>query len=315
MQDSRAAEASSSADTVGAYNEDGNEDSLTQPISDITEEVGEFGAVGGPVPRSATARSVSLTSALSRQGNQQAKEPSASTAAIELEPKAPAAPRRLSSREKLGLFALLLFPIGTVILLIASDHGQRLSKAVNIIAEVIKTTVSFQVGTEVAMIASLAMEGFGVLLPHAASLSTMKACASSGTVFVLLKHQFAAMARSTGRAGTTVWTFVLAVTLTVVFAITQVFSILLISDTAVRALPGLSASTNLSDNTWLRASSRYPTFAKYSEPPYVADGVLDTGVTLRAFLPFPLAKDKASDKTSSLAKRVSEHGYQSAGDI
>ncbi|KAK0706111.1 hypothetical protein B0T26DRAFT_679836 [Lasiosphaeria miniovina] len=231
--------------------------------------------------------------------------------------------RRLSWREKLGLFALLLFPIGTVILLVclgilwflwlggSAGSGlwheitarDRLSEIVNIIAEVIKVTVNFQVGTEVAMIASLAMERFDVLLPHAASLSMMKACASSGTVLVLLKYQFRAMTKSTGGAGTTVSVFVMTATLSVVFGVTQVFSILLISDTAVLAIPGIPATASLTvgssdaravairilqnmDNTWLRSPARYPTFAEYSEPPYAADGVLDTGVTLRAFLPF-----------------------------
>lgn len=41
----------------------------------------------------------------------------------------------------------------------------------------------------------------------------------------------------------------------------------------------------------------HPTFAEYSEPPFVQDGVDDTGLTLRAFLPFPTAQDRQTIRT------------------
>ncbi|KAK7700360.1 hypothetical protein SLS64_010968 [Diaporthe eres] len=48
---------------------------------------------------------------------------------------------------------------------------------------------------------------------------------------------------------------------------------------------------------WNRKISRYASFAEYSEPPYEADGVSDTGVTLRAFLPFGTAQDRENLET------------------
>ncbi|KAK0744387.1 hypothetical protein B0T21DRAFT_88022 [Apiosordaria backusii] len=44
--------------------------------------------------------------------------------------------------------------------------------------------------------------------------------------------------------------------------------------------------------TWTRKAGEYTTFAEYSEPPYEAEGVSDTGVTLRAFLPFQTAQER-----------------------
>jgi hypothetical protein len=47
-----------------------------------------------------------------------------------------------------------------------------------------------------------------------------------------------------------------------------------------------------SSGAWNRKISKYASFAEYSESPYEADGVSDTGVTLRAFLPFGTAQDR-----------------------
>jgi hypothetical protein len=225
---------------------------------------------------------------------------------------------RLSNRDKLGICAILLFSIGTVIILAAlgmlwflwaADQTNNLwhemmardwlTKVVNITSEAIKLAVNFQIGSEVAMLASIALENFAVLFPHAASLSMMKACAGSGTVLILLKHQLTGVFKRRARA--TVLVCVLVVLLSIVYAITQFFSVLLISDTAIRPIRGLSQTVNTSigfsdgavfdtigpeDSMWLRVPTVYPAFAEYTEPPFEADGVLDTGVCLRAFLPF-----------------------------
>lgn len=54
----------------------------------------------------------------------------------------------------------------------------------------------------------------------------------------------------------------------------------------------MSCSEILEGTTWSKKPSFYPTFAEYSEPPYEEEGMSDTGVTLRAFLPFVAAQDR-----------------------
>lgn len=45
-------------------------------------------------------------------------------------------------------------------------------------------------------------------------------------------------------------------------------------------------------STWTRNPPAFPAFAEYSEPLAVPDGVDDTGILLRAFLPFPDAESR-----------------------
>ncbi|KAH8882172.1 hypothetical protein GQ53DRAFT_847782 [Thozetella sp. PMI_491] len=156
------------------------------------------------------------------------------------------------------------------------------------------------------MVASLALESFAVLFPHAASFSMMKACAGSATVLPLVQHQLSAAFKR--RSKPTVLLCVLAVLLSIIYGITQFFSVLLISDTGLRSVRGIARLVNttygttgamnftqLSDDVkWSRAPALYPAFAEYSEPAFVADDVMDTGVSLRAFLPF---RDSASRQT------------------
>ncbi|KAK3938502.1 hypothetical protein QBC46DRAFT_317605 [Diplogelasinospora grovesii] len=93
------------------------------------------------------------------------------------------------------------------------------------------------------------------------------------------------------------------------YGLAQVISIL-VSDLSLAYVPGAGQAVSTSygfvyasnpndsgtivpqTSTWTRKADLYPTFAEYSESPFVANGVSDTGLTLRAFLPFQTAQDR-----------------------
>ncbi|KAE9374879.1 hypothetical protein N431DRAFT_335687 [Stipitochalara longipes BDJ] len=236
----------------------------------------------------------------------------------------------LSTKEKLGVLSILFFTVGTVFALaafgmicflwFANDNNTLwctivsknwLAKSATICAEIIKQSISFQIAAAVAMIASLVLEGGMVVLPHTASLTMMRACAGSGTVLTLLWYQL--VGSFSARATVSLRMLVLIILFSVTFLATQAFSIFLVSDitqafvlgsartvnttfgfnatsTSVGGIRGIQTISQVS--TWTRIAAIYPTFAEYSEKPYLADGVKDTGVTLRAFLPFQDAVDR-----------------------
>lgn len=242
---------------------------------------------------------------------------------------APLPTQALTWRDKLGLWAILFLSIGTVFLLAAFGFlcflwlgnqentfwrkvtaSNWLVTAVTICAEVIKQTIGFQIGVAVAMTAALALETSQALYPTVASLAVMRATAGSGTVLSLLWQYLSAAFTPVARSRQSGWLFLLVVLLACVYGVTQVFSILLISDIGPSAISGVSSLANTSygfnnmdsyynyteitSDAWLRVAGFYPTFGEYSEPPYIASGVSDTGVTLRSFLPFPGVQSRES---------------------
>lgn len=74
-------------------------------------------------------------------------------------------------------------------------------------------------------------------------------------------------------------------------------------------------------------NAEFPAFAEYCEPPYEAEGIRDTGLTLRAFLPFPTAQERQtmtsySGRTTVMDSRVTcqipnlqGHRVQMIGDL
>jgi hypothetical protein len=101
--------------------------------------------------------------------------------------------------------------------------------------------------------------------------------------------------------------------ITIILVLAQVASIVLVSDLGLGLVPGNVQTattkfgfnykplnnTNIPEsqilfrgNTWVKKPTLYPTFAEYSEPPFIKDGVSDTGVTLRAFLPYSATQDR-----------------------
>ena len=231
--------------------------------------------------------------------------------------------------QKLGKLGIFVLSAGTVVMLAAlsflaflwlADYGNPtwhsivirnwLTKAVTICSEALKQAVTFQIGVCSAMLAALALERFEVLLPQVVAISMMRASIGSGNILSLRKQQVE------GKKITRGWNISLpslaALTATIL-ALIQATTIVLVSDIVVRPIPGNpetfsralgftyttpnntnvpSAGILTEGVTWSRKAPFYPAFAEYSESPYVHEGVSDTGVTLRAFLPFSAAQDR-----------------------
>ncbi|KAK4174808.1 hypothetical protein QBC36DRAFT_191436 [Triangularia setosa] len=190
-----------------------------------------------------------------------------------------------------------------------------LNTAVVICTEVLKQAVSFQLGTMVAMLAALALERFEVLLLYTAFFSMIRATAgASTTVEVMWSYLLSVWwhrRKGLYQQFLTVVFWLSAMSATI-FAFTQIISAVLFTDVDLDAIPGLTRqvntsfgfqdtfrrencedfSLNISSEEGVAQAAEYPTFAEYSEPPYEADGVSDTRVTLRAFLPVQAAQER-----------------------
>ena len=82
------------------------------------------------------------------------------------------------------------------------------------------------------------------------------------------------------------------------------------TDPAVYHFSGYTYPIQLRTSTWLRPPPSFPAFAEYSRPVSSPDGVDDTGILLRAFLPFADAQSRESvrnysGKATVLDSRVS----------
>jgi len=251
---------------------------------------------------------------------------------------------KLSFRDKTGLWATVVLSVGPVLILAAmgvlsflwfGDKNNQTwtsivqrnwaTTAVAICSEVIKMAISFQLAVMAAMLASLALERSEVLLPSLAELSMMRATSSAGTTVIMLWHYLVGFWHARFRL---TLVFSLLVLASLLFGLTHVTSVLLISDMGLSTVPGPIKTVNRSfsfayrypdpeeqsgqvstwdgyildpppkisvmevGGTWYRKPSVYPTFAELSEPPYQAEGVVDTGRTLRAFLPHQQAIDR-----------------------
>lgn len=172
------------------------------------------------------------------------------------------------------------------------------------------------------MLAALLLESASVLLVDAAQVSIMRATRmfSFGLVLPLLRG----LRRKMGVLQS--MHLLAATVLVLTTTVLQLTSTILLSDLKLGLLPGsadnstraydfryaLDVEESISGNwsmdspqrvatnfstysgtepqyratTWLRKPSNYPTFAEYSEPVPEVDGVDDTGVLLRAFLPY-----------------------------
>ncbi|KAK0640636.1 hypothetical protein B0T16DRAFT_200847 [Cercophora newfieldiana] len=251
----------------------------------------------------------------------------------------PASPWTPTLQEKLSVWGIIVFSVGTVFMLASmgvlaflwfADETNTLwkdvmlrnwaTRAVAICAEVVKQAMGFQTAVVTAMLASLALERAEPAFAHVASVSMMRATAGSGTVLVLLWNYLVGFRWARFRSTVV---FSLAITASIVFACTQVISILLLSDIDLTTMSGntvaverafsFSSVFNTTDaresplrsiqrvGTWFTntKAASYPAFAEYSEPPYTAEGVSDTGVTLRALLPFQAPQDRQMLKTYS----------------
>ena len=248
--------------------------------------------------------------------------------------------------KRLGKMAIVVLILGTAVILGAvsftgflwfASYNNRtwhaiivrdwLTESVTILAEIIKQAVNFQIGVGGAMLAALALERGEVLLRNAASLTMMRDGLGSGKLLILSKKHLRSWKTMKGSSFTILCLILLE---TMILAFIQAITIILTSDIGLQPIPGYSRSsetafgvnytysnyTNIPqpnvislETSWSRKASVYPTFAEYSEPPFVEDGVSDTGLTLRAFLPYSSAQDrentyKYNGRTTVLDSRV-----------
>lgn len=186
-----------------------------------------------------------------------------------------------------------------------------LSKAVSICIGVIQQAMLFQLGVATAMIASLALESSNVAVGDVASVSTMRATAAGTGAFVMAWQYISRGFTYCVRHSRTFFPVFFAALL---WCVSQFLLLILLTGVSLRSTAGLASmvalpynlhynATNSSNilssrfieppaGAWLRRAPRYMHFAEYSEPPYEALGVSDTGVTLRAFLPFSTTRDR-----------------------
>ena len=177
------------------------------------------------------------------------------------------------------------------------------------------------------MLAALALERGEVLLGNAASVTMMRNGLGSGKLLSLSKKQLRNRKAMKGSSLTIPCLILLE---TKILAFIQVITIILTSDIGLRPIPGYPKSsettfgftyitpnyTNVPQSrvlsrgtSWSRKASVYPNFTEYSESPFIEDGVSDTGLTLRAFLPYASAQDREdtyryNGRTTVLDSRV-----------
>ncbi|KIX05647.1 uncharacterized protein Z518_03619 [Rhinocladiella mackenziei CBS 650.93] len=221
--------------------------------------------------------------------------------------------------------------------IMARNWGPR---TVSISTFFLRSAVDFQAGIAAAMLAALALEAHGARLHNVASLSIMRS--GMGNPSTLLQSTVKDV-----RWGSPAVYFALALSLFCTTTLLQLSSTALLSDLRPASLPGLRNSSTLAydffynetakisslppvtyyggaqsshpyfavvprASSWLRNPVAYPVFAEYSEPAEQISGVDDTGVLLRAFLPFPLAESRERLRNYSgnalvLDSRVSCH--------
>lgn len=245
-------------------------------------------------------------------------------------------PRACSWKEKLGTFAIMILIAGSILFCAAvgtlaflwfgnSDipawkeiiAREWLSKAISICIGVIQQVMMLQLGVVTATVASLALESRQIVIGDVASVSVMRATASSAGAFIMA-WQYLFRGQYRGARHSRI--FLLAYATATLWCLSQFLVLILLIDVSTRSTAGLVSTTNLPYNlhytdmengsfigssqfiepsagAWYRKVSQYASFAEYSEPPYEADGVSDTGVTLRAFLPFRTAQDREKLKS------------------
>ena len=180
-----------------------------------------------------------------------------------------------------------------------ADHNW-FTRTAALCALIIRTAASFQSMAATAMISALGLEQAVVLLLNLASISTLRN--ANGGPYLLFWWLWKAFFHNPHRMRM-ILLLALVTLLTLMTALLQLTSFALLSDLNIRTTPGKAYGRTLAtnfaynengtipvvvrDSTWLMKPPFYPTFAEYHEPPPASleDGISDTGLTLRAFVP------------------------------
>ncbi|KIY00717.1 uncharacterized protein Z520_03382 [Fonsecaea multimorphosa CBS 102226] len=247
---------------------------------------------------------------------------SGSTSVTEKPSGAPEQPTRkdyFSSYAKIGLLATCTLSIGLALIILSlgflwflwlgSDHislwraiidRNWAPRFIALWSLAIRQSVSFHASAATAMLASLALEHTAVLLLNLASVSTTRN--ANGGPYMLVWWLWKAFRFNPRRWGTILWPLLIAI-LASTTALIQFTSFALLSDVDV-VVSRASSQTKLlpthfeydqdgdipvvtHGSTWSQQLQSYVSFAEYHEPASqdLPDGVDDTGLTLRAFLP------------------------------
>lgn len=220
---------------------------------------------------------------------------------------------------KLGLLAICALGIGLIFILaslgflwflwLAGDknHVWRalvvrnwVNRTIALMSLTIRQSVSFHASAATAMIAALAIEHTTVLLLNLASVSTTRN-ANAGP-YMLFWWVWKAFCFNPGR-WKTIYLPILVTILASTTILLQLTSFALLSDVDLVVVRGSSESKPMLTNfeysqsgtipvithgsTWSQQLQSYVSFAEYHEPPSntLPDGVDDTGLTMRAFIP------------------------------
>lgn len=183
-------------------------------------------------------------------------------------------------------------------------------RAVTLSSVVIRTSAAVQVGLVTPMIASLLLERAGTRIGGLPMLSVMRSVSNS-------PHQLIGDSLHQLRRKTSLPFIGLALVALLTSTVLQFASTILLSDFGDQNLQGKPISTNVpfglnslntrsseildlnntddrageidpysGVNYWKSSPSAYPRFAEWHQAPGAEDGVVDTGLTYRAFLPF-----------------------------
>ncbi|KAK6537464.1 hypothetical protein TWF694_011649 [Orbilia ellipsospora] len=191
-------------------------------------------------------------------------------------------------------------------------------RAISLPSSLFRMAVAIQAGACLSMLAALAIEKAYVPLPNVAAISIMRATAPSLTE-TLLKFALPLLHASGIRDIGTLSVVLLAIFILLTSSILGFSSTILLSDVVVQPIP--SKSTNITvplDYVWhnnsrllapdafyynITTANSYwqssrpfvlPAFAEWSTgSPSTTPGIVDTGRTIRAFLPFPNSNDRS----------------------
>ncbi|KAK3716336.1 hypothetical protein LTR37_006486 [Vermiconidia calcicola] len=203
------------------------------------------------------------------------------------------------------------------------------TRAVTISTLVLRFVIDLQAGLAGAMLATVVLESSSVKLRDVAEISMMRANSPQPRAMLRLIPALSDNSwvfPSLSSIGYSAIVLLLFSTTTVL----QFSSTLLLSDLQLGQLPGLSVvrealydfqyewggpasfaapashrgtgysyPIQLRTSTWLRPPPAFPAFAELSSPVESPEGVEDTGVLLRAFLPFPDAQSRQSIRNYS----------------
>ena len=184
--------------------------------------------------------------------------------------------------------------------------GDHLKIIVTITAETVNRFLGYMAGAECSMIVALALERAEVFFPSLASAATGRGTGGGGKSIGLMRRLFQ---RKWPRNGWRIGLPVLVVLVGLIDNLSFGTHTALLTDINLGQLPARHAPLNVAfgfryqsptivdqlggysgvlyrSPSWDRKAAFYPAFAEYKEDSVVQNGTSDTGVTLRAFLPF-----------------------------